>query len=198
MYKIKPIMLLLLCSVLLLDCNKLGKDEHYTYTVTNYTTEKIEFDIYLSQADYNTNSNIYKKLYFEPDEAKTLDLEPLRDYFFDWHNDNGNSNNWLSGVTSINTPYVQYNPPKINDWVSMINHDKDTAKSIILNTSKTESHWVTAQEYIGGTTPAGAAPFFEITLRKDFTAVLRQKNNSGDTLSCTTNQPLQFLPATKV
>ncbi len=173
----------LLGCVVFLGCGKLGKEEpHYIYTLTNNTGEKIEFDIYRSQEDYNHNTNLYKKMVFEPGEKDTVELEALKDYYFDWYNEQGGCSNWLSIMGSTQfQPGIKYTAPKISDelTISTLVDYYDTSRSIILN-GGAYSRWVAAQIY-DGVTPSGPAPYMEITLKKDLGATLKQKKANGDT-----------------
>ncbi len=188
----KPLLYTIACIAvcfLFPGCGKLGKEEpKYTYTVTNTTPKKIQFDIYQSQEDYNNGVQVFQQFSVEPGEAHEMDLTPLKEYYFDWYSDDLIIGNWKNASTSGLSygPGVKYSPAKQSEniTISWASSYFDTSRSIILNGGHgSGSRWLAAQQYNTMTNALiGPAPYIEIILKKDFTAQINELAGNGDTV----------------
>ncbi len=182
---------LLLPFLSLTGCHETPSNQGFEYNFENLTDKAINVKIYNTQSDYNTGTNAFLSGRMEVRGYYTVPMDKFvegRTYYVDWYSDDYLYSNWFwSSITLRNTftpsatsyeflvNTVQYADPSRNIWMkgSGISTTWVAADAFTLSGSTYTSTWSslsTAQQDV------------QLILNRDFTAHLKLKNASNQTI----------------
>ena len=179
-------------------CKKTPPDPN-TVTIVNRISEDVVLDIYADMNGYATNSGT--KVFSQTVGALSrVDippsvLQPGVTYYMDWHNANYSKNNWFNDAFKTTEPYfVAITPVKGDNAYDLAANLGGMARTTFLNDTGITTHWVAVGAYLFSNNTGYVSfwdslstdeQYHEVTVNKNFTAVLKYRDNTGGTITQT-------------
>lgn len=180
---IRPIVLAIALVTLVNFCTGCKKGDSAknlrNYTFYNSNDKAIIVDIYGSEEDYMTGKNIIASATIEPGGKFVTPLEAMKTYYNDCHTSDMLYHNWyLKNATDYQ---AEYDAPNIDDqYDCKTMYGVNASRKILLTGSSLSSKWISTVDCDFYGKVMGPAPYIELTFYKNFKALYRTKDQSGN------------------
>lgn len=198
-YILSAVLLLMIFATAWQGCKK--EKDNEAVTIVNRLDKTVTFDLYDSEADYATNSNLLKRTVIAAGENAILPSNIFEDggtFYMDWYTEDYYHNNWYNDDYPVTGQRVRISPKVGANTYYLEPGYKGNGRTAFLNGAGTQTSWIAIGAYLyshstGYSDRWNLIPvnerYRQIVVNKDFTAQYARRNEAGTIV----NQDLEFM-----